>query len=53
VLEKIRQPQVYYFYPKSRIPRHFYDPAHAGDKDYVQAAPETDPEEEVIVKSEK
>ena len=36
--------RVYYFYVKSRIPRHFYDPAHVGDKDYVQAAPDTDPD---------
>lgn len=38
--------RVYYFYPKSRIPRHFYDPAHEGDTDYVQAAPEKDPDAE-------
>ena len=36
--------RVYYFYVKSRIPRHFYSPDHVGDKDYVQAAPEKDPE---------
>lgn len=46
VLEKIKQPRTYYFYRKSRVPRHFYDPAHEGDPDYVQAAPETDPERE-------
>lgn len=44
VLEKLKQPRTYYFYRKSAIPRHFYDPAHEGDKDYVQAAPEKDPE---------
>ena len=38
--------RVYYFYPKARIPRHFYDPAHEGDTDYVQAAPEKDPDAE-------
>ncbi len=36
--------RVYYFYLKSRIPRHFYDPAHEGDNDYVQAAPSEDPD---------
>lgn len=44
VLEKLKQPRTYYFYRKSQVPRHFYDPAHEGDKDYVQAAPEIDPE---------
>lgn len=47
VLEKVKQPRTYYFYRKSAIPRHFYDPAHEGDKDYVQAAAATDPEEEI------
>lgn len=36
--------RVYYFYVKSRIPRHWFSPDHIGDKDYVQAAPEKDPE---------
>ena len=36
--------RVYYFYRKSAIPRYFFDPAHIGDKDYVQPAPEKDPE---------
>lgn len=36
--------RVYYFYRKSEVPHHFYDPEHVGEKDYVQAAPETDPE---------
>ena len=46
VLEKKQQPPCYYFYLKSRIPRNFYDPSglHDGDRDYVQAAPEKDPE---------
>lgn len=43
-LDKTKQPRTYYFYRKSQVPRHFYDPAHEGDPDYVQAAPETDPE---------
>ena len=42
--------RVFYFYRKNAIPRNFYDPDHEGDKDYVQAAPEVDPEE---VKREK
>ena len=44
VLDKKKQYRTYYFYLKSRIPRNFYDPAHVGDPDYVQPAPETDPE---------
>ena len=44
VLEKLNQPRTYYFYQKGKIPHHAYDPAHVGDDDYVQAAPETDPE---------
>ena len=46
LVKKAPYPRVYYFYPKSRIPRHFYDPAHEGDKDYVQGAPEKDPEKD-------
>ena len=42
--KKAPYPRVYYFYRKSQVPRHFYDPAHEGDYDYVQAAPECDPE---------
>ncbi len=44
LVRKAPYPRVYYFYRKSQVPRHFYDPAHEGDKDYVQAAPEIDPE---------
>ena len=44
VLDKKHQYKTYYFYPKSKIPRHSYDPAHVGDPDYVQNAPDTDPE---------
>lgn len=47
LVKKAPYPRVYYFYKKGHVPRHFYDPAHAGDKDYVQAAPETDPEQTV------
>lgn len=36
--------RVYYFYRKSRIPRHHYSASHEGDADYVQAAPKEDPE---------
>lgn len=39
--------RVFYFYPKSKIPFNPFDAAHVGDKDYVQAAPEMDPESEV------
>lgn len=46
VLEKTKPPRTFYFYRKSHIPRHFYDPAHEGDKDWVQAAPEVDPEKD-------
>jgi len=42
--KKAPYPKVYYFYRKSEVPRHFFDPEHVGDKDYVQAAPNTDPE---------
>lgn len=47
VLERIKQPRTYYFYRKGRVPRHFYEPGHEGDPDYVQAAPEEDPEANV------
>ena len=43
-LEKKAQPRCWYFYPKSRVPRHFYEEGHEGDKDWVQGAPEEDPE---------
>ena len=47
VLEKAKQPRTYYFYRKGRVPRHFYEPGHDGDPDYVQAAPDSDPEANV------
>ena len=43
-LVRTKQYRTYYFYRKSKVPRHFYDPEHEGDSDYVQAAPETDPD---------
>ena len=46
VLNKSNQPLCYYFYRKGHIPKHFYEPGHEGDKDYVQAASESDPERE-------
>ena len=44
--ERKQSKTTYYFYKKSKIPRNFYDPAHIGDPDYVQPAPDTDPEAE-------
>ncbi len=44
LVKKAPYPRVYYFYRKSRVPRHFFDPSHEGDPDYVQGAPDTDPE---------
>ncbi len=44
--KKAPYPRVYYFYRKAAVPRNFYDPAHEGDPDYVQAAPKVDPESE-------
>lgn len=44
--KKAPYPRVYYFYRKGHVPRHFYDPEHEGDADYVQGAPENDPEAE-------
>lgn len=44
LVKKAPYPRVYYFYRKGQVPRHFYDPAHEGDPDYVQPAPDTDPE---------
>ena len=52
VLDKSHQREVIYFYSKTRIPFNPLDPAHIGDKDYVQPAPDTDPEAEEI-KSEE
>ena len=49
VLDKSHHREVYYFYRKGQIPFHGVDEltdAHVGDRDYVQEAPETDPEED-------
>lgn len=46
MIKKAPYPRVYYFYIKSKVPHNFYDCAHEGDDDYVQAAPEVDPEAE-------
>ena len=44
IVRKAPYPRVYYFYRKGRVPRHFYDPSHDGDPDYVQGPPQTDPD---------
>jgi hypothetical protein len=44
LVKKKPYPRCYYFYKKSAIPSHGYDEAHIGDPDYVQGAPEKDPE---------
>ena len=44
IIRKAPYPRVYYFYRKAAIPRHHYDPSHAGDPDWVQGPPEYDPE---------
>jgi hypothetical protein len=52
MLDKSHQREVIYFYPKARIPFNPLDPAHIGDMDYVQPAPDTDPEAEEVKKEE-
>ena len=49
-LNKSTQPRVFYFYRKSAIPFNQYDDDHVGPeyKDYVQPAPEVDPESETM-----
>ena len=44
VLDKKKQYRTYYFYRKGTVPKHKFDEAHIGDPDYVQPAPEKDPE---------
>ena len=44
VLDKKKQYRTYYFYRKGTVPKHKFDEAHIGDEDYVQPAPEKDPE---------
>ena len=46
VLDKKNQQLCYYFYRKGRVPKHTYNDAHIGDPDYVQPAPERDPDGE-------
>ena len=41
---KAPYPRVYYFYRKGHVPRHYYDAMHIGDENYVQEAPDVDPE---------
>lgn len=44
LVKKAPYSEVYYFYRKSRVPKRCYSPDHIGDADYVQEAPETDPD---------
>ena len=44
LIKKSPYSRVYYFYAKNAVPRHFFSPDHIGDKDYVQPAPENDPD---------
>ena len=52
LVKKKPYPRCYYFYRKSQVPKHRYDPAHEGDPNYVQAAPEQDPEAEEMKNEE-
>jgi len=45
-LNKKKPPHVYYFYRIADIPSHKYDPSYNGNKNYVQAAYETDLEKD-------
>jgi hypothetical protein len=47
LVKKAPYPRVYCFYRKSKVPRHFFDVTKAGDPDYVQGAPEQDPERDI------
>ena len=44
LVKKKPYPRCYYFYKKDQVPKHSYSPDHEGDYDYVQAAPEVDPD---------
>lgn len=44
LIKKAPYPEVYYFYRKRDVPRRRYSPDHIGDPEYVQPAPEKDPE---------
>ena len=46
MLDKRNQQLCYYFYRKGTVPKHKYNDAHIGDPDYVQPAPEKDPDRE-------
>lgn len=48
LIKKSPYPKTYYFYRKGTVPRYEYDDAHIGDPDYVQPAPDIDPETETI-----
>lgn len=44
LVKKAPYPPVFYFYRKSEVPSHRFDPAFIGNKNYVQPAPEKDPD---------
>lgn len=44
LIKKAPYPEVYYFYRKRDVPRRRYSPDHIGNPEYVQPAPEKDPE---------
>ena len=44
LIKKAPYQDVFYFYRRGRVPKHKYSEAHIGDPDYVQPAPEKDPE---------
>lgn len=46
LIKKAPYQDVFYFYRRGRVPKHKYNPAHKGDPDYVQEAPDVDPEAE-------
>jgi hypothetical protein len=48
LVKKAPYPQTFYFYRKGTIPPHKYSEEHIGDPEYVQPAPETDPEPDTI-----
>lgn len=45
LIKKAPYQDVFYFYRRGRVPKHKYSEDHIGDPDYVQPAPEKDPEE--------
>ncbi len=44
LIKKAPYQDVFYYYRRGRVPKHKYSEAHIGDPDYVQPAPEKDPE---------